>query len=146
MDKVLYLPKGKFQIINTSPFQEIGEHWLLLARKDNGLLIFYDSFSRPLEKEFPFLYNTLKFLYNISQTHFAQFFPTKTLEQSKNTSLCGLYCIFVAHFIYASKSSNSKQSGGSTLLSMLTYATEDDVLRFANDNFGKNFARKIKYL
>ncbi len=124
-DTVPTLPSGTFQIINTASLGERGEHWLLLLR-GRGELVFYDSFARPIETSFPALFNRLCALYN-NNVVLTQFYPTKSLIQSHNTSLCGLYCVFFAQFFYSKAGI------------MPLNATEQDILRFASDTFGGNF-------
>lgn len=136
-DKVPRLQAGTFQIINTANANEIGEHWLLLTRHNRGQkspskskhkdeIIFYDSFGRSLNIEFSSLCENLRLLYKHENIVMKQFYPSKSLTQSSQTTLCGVYCLFLAHFIF----SNKLTSGHAH------YATEEDILRFFTDNFG----------
>lgn len=126
-DQIQYMAIGTFQIVNTAQYGDFGIHWLLLARTSSKMVIFYDSFGRKLNTAFKNIRKHLKMNYYTSAIH--QFFPSKSLLQSDKTTLCGLYCIYVAHYVFAGK------------LSFPTYATEEDVLRFASDNFGVNLPR-----
>lgn len=112
---------------------------MLLARPLQNTVLFYDSYGRPLLSAFPFLSGELKRLYAADgaavNDNFVikQIFPSQSLKQAKNTTLCGLYCIFMAHHIFTGNIATAQ------------YATEDDVLRFANENFGMNFPRFVIY-
>lgn len=137
IDKIPILPSGTFQIVNTAPSGSFGEHWLLVARMANGkTLIFYDSFGRPLQNNFPLLYNMLKAKYNSIGVSIKQFVPSHSLTQSSNSTLCGLYCIFLAHFIFTNK----------ILSGFPLYATEEDILRFVSDNFGQTYPSCVNFV
>lgn len=137
LDETRYLPSGTFQITNSQIFGEIGEHWLLIARTtDSKSVIFYDSFGRDLASNFPRLHQILSTMYKNQNVSIKQFFPSHSLTQSNNTTLCGLYCIFLAHFIY-----NKKLNSGFPM-----YATEEDILRFMSDNFDQAFPRSVHFL
>ena len=116
-----YLPVGGFQLVNTARAEERGEHWLLLLRttiqnhnqplfrnlsrenEDNGnLLLFYDSFGRKLADFFPSIYSYMNNVYGLSD-QILQIFPDKTFRQPLNSSMCGIYCLFVASCIFSHK-------------------------------------------
>ena len=147
-----------FQLINSAPFGEFGEHWLLLVRVkeeeetneelDGMMLIFYDSSGRPLKSSFPNVYERFLSLYSPTKCNYhinnnanaiapnvivKQLFPSQSLTQPSQTTICGLYCIFVAHYIFGGR--------GGTLCNVPLYATTEDVLRFVSDNYGINFSR-----
>ena len=82
--------------MNISSSDSIGTHWTLFCRK-NGNYIFAD----PLEKKLTSnkcLYNRLASaaldIQNVYELLRNQ--PTKT----QNSNLCGLFCIYVAQYIY----------------------------------------------
>jgi len=52
--------------------------------------------------------------------------------QNKQTSTCGLYCIYMAHIIYLDAETN--------------YVTEDGILQFAQEHFNKKFIKHFLYL
>jgi len=52
--------------------------------------------------------------------------------QNKQTSTCGLYCIYMAHIIYLDAETN--------------YVTEDGILQFAQEHFNKKFVKHFLYL
>ena len=118
-----------FLILNSAPSNENGEHWLLLAQKDR-FLFFYDSFGRDMGSAFPHIYERVRL--QGRTTSLMQIFPCSGYEQPMDSIACGLYCVFVAHFIYAISES-----------SFPLFATEDDILQFAATNF--NFCM-VKYL
>lgn len=134
-----YLEPGRFQIINTANTNHPGEHWLLLARQRGNTsdLLFYDSFSRPLQQRFPNIYKRILSLYLFKGIKLKQFYPPSTFVQDVSTTLCGLYCIFIAYYVF---------TGDVTLtqLFITTYLTVEDMLRFFNANFGTNHPPEIK--
>lgn len=152
VDNIPPLPPGNFfQLINTAESGRFGEHWLLLARrKRDSIVIFYDSFGRTLINDFPVIYSHVTTTYYGGNDRrrrgglsIKQFFPSKSLLQSNNTTLCGLYCLFLASCIYADYRSIGSDG---VHCSLPAYATEDDVLRFASESFGENFPRVVTFL
>lgn len=141
-DKHLFLYPGTFQLVNTANHGEVGEHWLLFARPDEtysenfNMVIFYDSYGRVLRDSFSQLYNKVANTYDAS-VNIVQIFPSASFVQSSNTTLCGLYCLYAAHSIFAGNSASG---------SAVIHGSEEKVLRFAAALFGKNFVRRIEYL
>ena len=134
LDQISAARRGTFQIVNTEKTGSFGEHWLLIARSLDGKTVyFYDSFGRPLHLQFPIVLSSLNTMYKSSGIQIKQIFPSTALTQSNSSTLCGLYCIFLAHFIYSRKLS----------FGFPMYATEEDILRFVSDNFGATFPRRL---
>ena len=132
-DYIIRLPLKSFQIVNTDPLGAPGEHWLLLCRLADGSIIFYDSFGRSLATSFTDIYKRLRQIF--AKCAIRQLMPSHTFEQPGDSSFCGLYCIFMAQFIFSGK-----------LDTFPPYATEEDLLRFMSSNFGKAYPRRLTYL
>lgn len=125
---------NKFAIVNTKPQGNIGEHWLLIACR-HGVVYLYDSFGREFETNFPTIFEKIE--NSVTQNvEIVQFHPSHGSLQSMDTQLCGLYCIFMAHHIYASKKSVQNNE---IVFWYPPYATEQDIVRFVADNFGDVF-------
>ena len=149
-DKMVYLQPGTFQIVNTiasssSSSKWVVGHWLLVIRlpKVNrdvkNVVMFYDSFGRPLcSKYFKDINKRIVTVFG-SQCSVQQYFPSNSFKQADKTTLCGLYCIFMAHVVF-----NTADTIGA--MSILFYATEEDVVRFCNACFGQSFPRKILFI
>jgi hypothetical protein len=65
------------------------------------------------------------------------------VAQSKNTTTCGLYCIYAAHVIYlAGADEEFRGDGGGD-----AWIDEDAVLQFAHEHFGDyTFVKRVLYL
>ena len=86
-EKSPIVKKNSFQIINTSKSSEIGEHWIMLANRNN--VIFYgDSLGQPLES-----YGNIKVPYN--NVH------RMIHKRLQNQPLCGVYAIFFAWSVFS---------------------------------------------
>jgi hypothetical protein len=70
-----------------------------------------------------------------------QFFPSKSFIQDSNTTLCGLYCIFLAHHLFSNSDADSHHQPPPLVVN----ATENTVLQFISNHFGENFPRLVKY-
>ena len=73
----------------------VGEHWILLAKINSDEAIYYaDPFGFPTET-YKNVYKRIKYYACVNvMTH---------QLQSINSELCGLYCIYIAHFIFNNK-------------------------------------------
>ena len=87
--------KNTFIIVNTSNSDSVGELWIVLAKINSDEAIYYtDSFGFPTET-YKNVYERIKYYACINvMTH---------QLQSINSELCGLYCIYIAHFIFSNK-------------------------------------------
>ena len=82
--------------MNVSSFDSIGTHWTLLCRK-NGNYIFADPLGQKLTS-YKCLYNRLaSAVLDIQNVY--ELLRNQPI-QTQNSILCGLFCIYVAHFIY----------------------------------------------
>lgn len=84
------LNSNKFMIVNTSNSNSIGLHWTFIGKKQNDVY-FVDPLGFSL-KNYP---NILSRLLNIMTE---EIFDASISLQNKNSELCGLYCIYIAHY------------------------------------------------
>ena len=91
----LELSQNTFIIVKVSSSDSIGTHWTLLCRK-NRSYIFADPLGQKLTS-YKSLYNRLASaaLYIQSVYELLRNQPIQT----QNSILCGLFCIYVAHYI-----------------------------------------------
>ena len=92
----LKLSQNRFLIVNVSSSDSIGTHWTLLCRK-NGTYIFADPLGRKLTS-YKCLYNRLASAALDIQNVY-ELLRNQPI-QTQNSILCGLFCIYVAHYIY----------------------------------------------
>ena len=93
------LSHNSFILINVSIYQSIGTHWTLVFRK-NGYHIFADPLGQNLTS-YKHLHHRLvspavniQFLYELLK---------KQPIQKPNSILCGLFCIYTAHYLFSEK-------------------------------------------
>lgn len=94
------MAKNSFVIVNISSSQSPGLHWILLAKNSSNNLYFADPLGFSIEN-FPIVLQQVKNcsfnkLIDIMETRNGY---TKNL-QSVNSQLCGLFCIYIAHYFY----------------------------------------------
>ena len=92
------LKNNSFQIVNASPANNHGSHWVLFCKRDNKV-IFADPFGFKLEF-YDNIYRQAIKLYD--KVHFlmqAQLQPT-------NSNACGLYCLYLAHAVFSKQFPN----------------------------------------
>lgn len=141
---------NRFQIVNTEPQNAGGSHWILIGRRDRQdrhVLFYFDSLDAttmtttpPTLKNIPYecIRNRLLAIYTPRNNPYSldiQIIRPQTagiVPQNIKTSTCGLYCIYMAHMMYSD-------------IEML-HTTEDDVLQFAHEHFGKKFVKQVFYL
>ena len=92
----LKLPQNRFIIVNVSSSDSIGTHWTLLCRK-NGNYIFADPLGQKLTS-YKCLNNRLASAALDIQNVY-ELLRNQPI-QTQNSILCGLFCIYVAHYIY----------------------------------------------
>lgn len=116
-----------FQIVNASPQNALGTHWLLLGAVSEGpetIRIFaWDCLGRPLS-HYPIFFRRLNQLYK--ETGYMEISLTL---QNANSNMCGLYCLFLIHYIA------KKPFDLSHLESKLQKWTEIDIIRFFNTKY-----------
>ena len=89
------LNRNSFLIVNAATAENIGTHWLLLCRRNNQLL-FDDPLGRPISS-YKHLYQRIISFGNNHNIY--QLLENQPI-QSANSTLCGLICIYMAHFVF----------------------------------------------
>ena len=130
MPEIHFLPckKNGFNIVITHPSTQPGEHWLLIASKNDTVLL-YDSFGRDFREYFADIFAKVGRSVRPRNQSIFQYKPYSTLLQPADSQFGGIFCIYLAHFYYRKKQSlaNKKLI---QISSFPSYATEEDVLRF----------------
>ena len=85
-----------FMIMNASPSDQPGTHWLLFAQA-GGQIFFADPLGKRL-CDYPLMYKNMR-----RTIHEGNQLLLKKPIQSADSVLCGLYCIYVAHVIITNK-------------------------------------------
>ena len=90
--------ENSFLIVNSATAEKAGTHWLLFCQKDNQLL-FADPLAHSVSS-YKNVYQRFLSQEGIVQVH-------QLLENhpilSKNSRLCGLFCIYFAHVLFNSQ-------------------------------------------
>ena len=121
--------EDRFAIVNTSPHYYTSGHWLLVACKQNKLIL-YDSFGRDFTTFFPEMLNALKNgLCADHNSTIYQLIPSDLSKQTLQSSLCAFYCIVTAHFLY-----------NHSLDFFPHYMTEEDVVQFVLSNYDLKYS------
>ena len=95
----LSLSQNSFIIVNVSTSQTIGTHWTPICRK-NGKYIFADPLGQNLTS-YKHLHNRLASSDGNIQTVF-ELLRNQPI-QKPNSILCGLFCIYIAHYLFDEK-------------------------------------------
>lgn len=129
----------KFQIINSSPSNTKGQHWLLLLaiRLDEQIKIFvWDCLGRPISS-YDHLYSRLINLYGRAQ---GAFLVINLPLQNIRSNLCGLYCLYLVHYLVKHPFEVLSLHKNYKLLQ----TTEIDIVRFFNSKIiGANFKYNV---
>ena len=125
-----------FQIVNTSPKSSIGSHWLLLGATSDGqkkLQVFvWDCLGRPVS-----LYT--KFFHRLNQLYGNSGYQQISFQlQNASSNMCGLYCLFLIHYIAKNPFKLSK------LDEKLKQFSEIEIIRYINDKY-KTFFKYIVF-
>ena len=107
------LSYNSFIFVNVSTSESIGTHWTIICRK-NGDNIFADPLGQNLTS-YKYLHNRLVSSANSIQTVY-DLLRIQPI-QKPNTILCGLFCIYIAHYLF----------GENEIVNM----SDVDLLRFA---------------
>ena len=86
---------NSFLIVNAAFAENIGTHWLLLCRKNNQLL-YSDPLGQPISS-YKHLYQRIISFGSNHNLH--QLLENQSI-QSANSKLCGLFCIYIAQFVF----------------------------------------------
>ena len=87
-------------IVNTDPSSKPGDHWLLFFNGGKGILEMFDSLGRD-----PGYYNSDINSFIARYSDSVEFINHRL--QPKDSALCGLYCLYYAHFRCKGKSMNA---------------------------------------
>ena len=90
------LRKNSFLIVNASPSNSPGTHWLLLCNR-NDKMIFADPLGQSI-----IAYRELYRRLSDSNAQICQFLEHQPIH-SQNSELCGLFCIYIAHVIFSKR-------------------------------------------
>ena len=117
----------KFQIINSAPSNTSGQHWLLLIAiniHETERVFVWDCLGRPISFYDHFHERLIK-LYGRATGAFT---TVKLTLQNVSSNLCGLYCLYLVHYLVRYPFIALKLHKINTLLQ----TTEIDVVRFFN--------------
>ena len=156
-----------YQIVNSAKQNEIGQHWLLLlyilihdkkkrpSNKVMMMVFIWDPLGSPI-KNYKILNKRLASLSSEMIKLFEINFPL----QNPSSNLCGLYCLFMAHYLkeiqFADNVSTLLRSKRKNFipniqcfvnrsLAKLTNVSEIEVIRYFNIHCKCNFGYKICY-
>ena len=104
------LKNGNFIIVNSDKATQMGTHWLLLCNRNNKYL-FADPLGLPIHN-YPHVRDRLSFA-DLAVTEIIQ-----APLQNLNSNWCGLYCIYIAHYVFDAE------------FPIIPYITEQELKRF----------------
>ena len=111
----LNLKNDNFIIVNSDNATRMGTHWLLLCNRNNKYL-FADPLGLPLNN-----YSHVR-----DRLSFADLGVTEIIQaplQNFNSNLCGLHCIYIAHYVFGAN------------FPIIPYTSEQELLRFIKHFF-----------
>ena len=106
----LNLKENTFIIVNSDKSNQLGTHWLLLCNRDNKYL-FGDPLGLPITY-YPHICDRLSF------ADFELVEIIKSPLQKLDSNLCGLFCIYIAHYVF------------SAYFPLIPYISETELSRF----------------
>ena len=106
----LNLNNDNFIIVNSDKATQVGTHWLLLCNRNNKYLM-ADPLGLPLNN-YPNVRDRLSFA-DLGVTEIIQ-----APLQNFDSKLCGLYCIYIAHYVFGAH------------FPLIPYISEQELLRF----------------
>ena len=86
------LQNNGFIIVNTDPSTQPGEHWLLIASK-NDTVVLCDSFGRDFRQYFADMFAKVGQSVRLRNQSIFQYKPSSTLLQRPDSQFCGIYRI-----------------------------------------------------
>ena len=111
MQQIIFPPILKnFIIVNSDKATQMGTHWLLLCNRNNKYL-FADPLRLPLNN-YPHVRDRLSF----ADLGVAEIIQAPL--QNLNSNLCGLYCIYIAHYVFGAH------------FPIIPYISEQELMRF----------------
>lgn len=145
---------NQFLIANTATSNNIGEHWILIARTVTGIT-YFDSLN-PIRIPDNFMSRLLsqytgKFFSLVGTPIIRHLRPTDLgiQTQSNYTTTCALYCIYVAHIIFSNGMSMFSwgiQPKQQLLVTTRQYITEDAIVRFCNEHYNIRLHKNVLLL
>ena len=93
-----------YQIINTAKSQMRGEHWLLVIAVNiqreakEPVILIWDCLGAAIQSHVDF-FHRLKQEANRANVPFSHIFEINFPLQTPSSNLCGLYCLYVAHYL-----------------------------------------------
>ena len=87
--------RNSFLIVIAATAENIGTHWLLLCRKNNQLL-----FAHPLVRPISSYKHLNQRIISVGNNHNIYQLLENQPIQNANSKLCGLFCIYIAHFVF----------------------------------------------
>ena len=96
---LLHLSENSFIIMNVSTSQSIGTHWILIGQR-NEKFIFADPLGQNLTS-YKHLHNRFASPDDNIQTVY-ELLRNQPI-QKQNLILCGLFCIYIAHYLFDKK-------------------------------------------
>lgn len=109
------LPSNTFVIVNSENSTSSGQHWMVWSRiKD--VYVFADPLALDIYIHYPNI--SQRILTTGSLMKIEQILNSGPPLQSQGSNLCGLYCIYIAHFLFSGYYSN------------IFYISETELLRF----------------
>ena len=106
----LALGRNTFIIVNSDKAEEPGTHWLLYCNRED-VFAFADPLGLPLT-----YYKEID--KRLKVTKFTVIELVKHQLQKPDSNLCGLYCIYIAHYVFSSQ------------FPLIPPISEDDLIRF----------------
>lgn len=113
----ILLPLNTFVIVNSETSTSIGRHWIVWGNV-KGDYVFADPLALDLYTHYPNIAKRISTATATMKIDQVLNDNSKLPLQSQDSSLCGLYCIYIAHFLFSSYFPN------------ISYITETDLLRF----------------
>lgn len=111
----ILIPNNTFVIVNSENSNSTGKHWIVWSNV-KGTFNFADPLGLDLFLHYPNIAKRISAIpIQVQQTLKD---ATKTPLQNQNSNLCGLYCIYIAHFLLSS------------YYPYICYISETDLLRF----------------
>lgn len=105
------IPKNTFIILNASNSNTYGTHWLLLCNRNN-VIYFADPLGYSLESYANVLKRVMLMTDKVIEV------MKNNAMQLENSTLCGLYCIYIAHILFKNK------------ILYFPYITDDEIIKF----------------
>ena len=94
------LKPNSFLIVNAATAESFGTHWLLLCQKEEEDQLF---FADPLGQSISSYKDVYQRIISLEENAKIYQLLKDQPIQSKNSKLCGLFCIYIAHYIFNSQ-------------------------------------------